>query len=394
MASFHLCNTNRVSNLYKSQATLPTFVSSPTPNVINPIKLYTNLENKSLVSKHTHAIDHIDKSIKPSMEYSPVKEAFPLKIGIIGLGEFGQFLAQAFNKQGHNVLGTSRSDYSKYCEENGIEFFQKLDDMCEAQPDVVLVCSSILSTADVVRKIPFHKLKPDTIIADVLSVKEFPKKLLMDVVPESFGILCTHPMFGKFSGKNSWEGLRFVYDKVRVSENSAQEKKCEQFLNIFQDEGCKMVEMSCETHDHYAAESQFITHTIARVLSIMELESTPIDTKGYETLMELVQNTTSHSSDLYEGLYLYNVNSGKMIDRLEKAFDVVKQNLFGKLRETLRKQMEEAVAVQKPSELKYSSHFLPTNNNVEGLSAFTWITELGNKSASVEHRNEVHHANV
>lgn len=95
-------------------------------------------------------------------------------------------------------------------------------------------------------------------------------------------------MFGKFSGKNSWEGLRFVYDKVRITENSIQEQKCERFLSIFQDEGCKMVNMSCKEHDQYAAESQFVTHTVANILSTMNLEATPIDTKGYETLMKLV----------------------------------------------------------------------------------------------------------
>lgn len=54
-----------------------------------------------------------------------------------------------------------------------------------------------------------------------------------------------------------------------------------------------MVEMSCEEHDQHAAESQFITHTVARILSHMNLESTPIDTKGYEALLELVNYMTS-----------------------------------------------------------------------------------------------------
>jgi arogenate dehydrogenase (NADP+) len=50
-----------------------------------------------------------------------------------------------------------------------------------------------------------------------------------------------------------------------------------------------MVEMSCEEHDKYAASSQFITHTVGRVLGQLTLESTPINTKGYETLLSLVR---------------------------------------------------------------------------------------------------------
>ena len=46
-----------------------------------------------------------------------------------------------------------------------------MEALCEEQPDVLLVCSSIVSTESVVRAIPLTKLRPDTIVADVLSVK-------------------------------------------------------------------------------------------------------------------------------------------------------------------------------------------------------------------------------
>lgn len=40
-----------------------------------------------------------------------------------------------------------------------------------------------------------------------------------------------------------------------------------------------MVNMSCEEHDRQAASTQFITHTVGRVLGAMELQATPIDTR-------------------------------------------------------------------------------------------------------------------
>lgn len=55
-------------------------------------------------------------------------------------------------------------------------------------------------------------------------------------LPPEFGVVCTHPMFGPESGKNSWAGLPFVYDKVRIAGNSAQDRKCAQFLSIFENE--------------------------------------------------------------------------------------------------------------------------------------------------------------
>lgn len=70
-----------------------------------------------------------------------------------------------------------------------------------------------------------------------------------------------------------------------------------------------MVEMSCEEHDRQAASTQFITHTVGRVLGEMALQPTPIDTRGFESLLALVDNTTHDSFDLYYGLFMYNAVS-------------------------------------------------------------------------------------
>ncbi|KAG8075567.1 hypothetical protein GUJ93_ZPchr0006g46399 [Zizania palustris] len=268
-----------------------------------------------------------------------------LRVGIVGFGNFGQFIAAGIQRQGHAVLATSRSDYSDYCARHGIRFFATVEALCEARPDVLLLCSSILSTEAVVRTIPFHKLHPDTVVADVLSVKQFPRNLLLQILPPGFGIVCTHPMFGPESGKNGWNGLPFVYDKVRVAQDGDQAAKCEQFLSMFEREGCRMVEMSCAEHDRYAAGSQFITHTIGRILAQLDLKSTPINTKGYETLLKLSENTVSDSFDLYYGLFMYNVNATEQMDNLEMAFEKVKQMLYGRLHDLLRKQIVERVPI-------------------------------------------------
>jgi hypothetical protein len=48
----------------------------------------------------------------------------------------------------------------------------------ECHPDVVLLVTSILSAESVVRSLPPHRLRGDTLFAEVLSVKEFPNRLL------------------------------------------------------------------------------------------------------------------------------------------------------------------------------------------------------------------------
>ena len=67
-----------------------------------------------------------------------------------------------------------------------------------------------------------------------------------------------------------------------------------------------MVEMGCAEHDQLAASTQFMTHTVGRVLGEMQLQPTAIDTRGYQSLLDLVDNTTNDSFDLYYGLFMYN----------------------------------------------------------------------------------------
>jgi prephenate dehydrogenase len=45
------------------------------------------------------------------------------------------------------------------------------------------------------------------------------RNVMLDVLPEDSDILCTHPMFGPESGKFGWQGLPFLYEKVRISDN-------------------------------------------------------------------------------------------------------------------------------------------------------------------------------
>lgn len=264
-----------------------------------------------------------------------------LRVGIVGFGNFGQFLAKTIVRQGHKVLAYSRSDYSDVARQLGVSYFLDADDFCEEHPEVIILCTSILSTEKVLMSLPLQRLKRSTLFVDVLSVKEFPRSLFLQRLPPYFDILCTHPMFGPESGKNGWNGLAFVYDRVRIGNEESRVSRCDQFLDIFAQEGCRMVEMSCEEHDKHAAGSQFITHTMGRILEKLGLESTRVNTKGYKTLLNLVENTAGDSFDLYYGLFMYNANAMEQLKRLDNAFEALKKQLFGRLHGVSRKQIFE-----------------------------------------------------
>ncbi|KAK3258250.1 hypothetical protein CYMTET_32697, partial [Cymbomonas tetramitiformis] len=170
-----------------------------------------------------------------------------LHIGIVGFGNFGQFIATRFVSQGHKVSCTSRTDYSTEAAQMGVTYFNSADDFCEDHPDVVILATSILSTEVVLGNLPVQRLRQSTLFVDVLSVKMFPRQLLLQRLPVQCDILCTHPMFGPESGKDSWDGLTFVYDPVRVNPSKGNRidgvERIKIFLDIWEQEGCKMVEM-------------------------------------------------------------------------------------------------------------------------------------------------------
>ncbi|PHU11296.1 Arogenate dehydrogenase 1, chloroplastic [Capsicum chinense] len=144
-----------------------------------------------------------------------------LNIAIVGFGNFGQFLAKDFVRQGHIVFAHSRTYYSNIANSLGVCFFQDPLDLCEQHPDVVVLCTSIIFIEPVLKSLPIQKLKRNILFVDVLSFKKFPQNIFLQVLPTHFDILCTYPMFGPESGKDSWKDLVFVFDKVRIGEGKS-----------------------------------------------------------------------------------------------------------------------------------------------------------------------------
>jgi arogenate dehydrogenase (NADP+), plant len=308
----------------------------------------------------------------------------PLTIGIVGFGRFGQFIAKTFRKYG-NVVVTSRSDYTDIANSMGATYIPMSDpEAFLAQGlDVIVIAVSIVSFDSTIKALaPYLRKEIDRqreriqhrssttaniasplhgpLIVDVLSVKEHPRNIMLEHLPEECDILCTHPMFGPDSGKNGWHKLNFVYEKTRIDKvvlrNSAEDAirgdgtfiddsggshsvhedseahvegmdRMERFLSIWEEEGCRMVPLSCREHDAYAANSQFITHLVGRVLGSQGLAETPIDTSGFQSVLKLVDTTTADSFDLFYGLYKYNQNSLETIKNLQAAMEDVVQNL-------------------------------------------------------------------
>mmetsp|Transcript_36631 Transcript_36631/g.41789 ORF Transcript_36631/g.41789 Transcript_36631/m.41789 type:complete len:415 (-) Transcript_36631:70-1314(-) len=314
-------------------------------------------------------------------EKGSVLRSKPLTIGIVGFGRFGQFIARTFQKHGRVVV-TSRSDYTEIASSMGVKYvpLKNPEQFLEEDLDVIVIAVSILSfEKTIIELVPYlskylkeRKRTSDEktekirgpLFVDVLSVKEHARELMLGLLPPECDILCTHPMFGPDSGKNGWKGLNFVYEKTRIDgvvlnnsegvikeshkeesevidqnshpfhpEDSSEESRIkafdrvERFLSIWEEEGCRMISMGCKDHDSYTANSQFVTHLMGRILGEQGLSNTPIDTTGFQSVLQLVDVTTADSFDLFYGLYKYNQNSIHIIQRLQLAMKRVVEDL-------------------------------------------------------------------
>ena len=175
-----------------------------------------------------------------------------LRIGIVGFGNFGQFLANAFSGS-HDVSAMSRSKrHHATASAMGLSSYFTFDDAAGffAQPlDVVVFAVSIVSFESTIARLrePLAASTSAPLLVDVLSVKEHPQTTLLAQAPAHMSILCTHPMFGPESGRFGWQDLPLVYDRVRLFDEHTD--VCERFLSVFEQAGCKMVDMPCSKHD-------------------------------------------------------------------------------------------------------------------------------------------------
>jgi prephenate dehydrogenase len=293
------------------------------------------------------------------MEKLSALRSKPLRIGVIGFGRFGQFIAKTLGRHG-SIFVTSRSDYTDVANGMGAEYvpLSEPETFLDKNLDVIILATSIVSFESTVKSLTPHlrdyvsRTGKGPLLVDVLSVKEHARDILLDELPDECDILCTHPMFGPDSGKNGWQNLNFVFEKTRVDKVVFDPSSCldfentndrafkeeysyteamdriERFLSIWEEEGCRMVPLSCKSHDEFAANSQFITHLMGRILGAQGLQKTPIDTKGFESVLKLIDSTTADSFDLFYGLYKFNIkNSISVINKLQNAMDDVVDNL-------------------------------------------------------------------
>ncbi|CAK0793571.1 unnamed protein product [Prorocentrum cordatum] len=253
-----------------------------------------------------------------------------MRIGVLGLGRFGRFLAKRLSKNNEVFVTSVEAEASAEADELSCRWLPwdtaVREMLLSHAVEVLVIATSIGSFAEVVGGLPLDAIrKAKPLVVDVLSVKSYPKRVMLGcLAKEGCDLLCTHPMFGPNSGSGAWHGLPFVFEIISAQHDYGRVKK---FLSIFEGEGCRMVAIPCEEHDKQTAPSQFITHLTGRVLSATGCKPSLIDTVGFQNLCTIAEHVGQDGVDLFRGLFKYNANSIQQLSMFKQAISEVERQL-------------------------------------------------------------------
>jgi len=253
-----------------------------------------------------------------------------LKIGIIGFGAFGQFLAQRFANS-HKVACIDQVDRSAEAQKLGVEYYASFDMANFLKDlDVVVLAVHLVDFEDVVLSLPVDRLR-GKLVVEVCPLSAHPKAVLLKNLGPDVDIVSSHPMFGSsahedpYSGA-TWDGRPMVYEKVRIADVG----RCDAFLRIFSDARCQMVEMSADQHDESTIDAEFVTHLTGRLLDRELLPPTPVTSKEYAALCDVADMTSGDSFDLFFGMFKFNSRAKEHLNKMRDNLAQVERQLAAK----------------------------------------------------------------
>ena len=226
-------------------------------------------------------------------------------VGIIGFGRFGKVLANILQR-GFAIKAYDPKPAGPF---PGVQFLD-LDTVLNEK--VVFIAVPIRHFESVIVDIS-TKLKKETTLIDVCSVKNYPVNIMLKILPDHIGVIATHPMFGPDSYMSN-SNLKMMINNTRDLYNQYSFWK-----RFFSDQSIQIIEMTPDQHDRLAAKTQGVTHFLGRMLKEFGIKKTNIDTQGFRDLLDLVGQTCNDTWELYADLQLYNPYTEDMVEKLKAS---------------------------------------------------------------------------
>jgi prephenate dehydrogenase len=210
------------------------------------------------------------------------------EIGIIGFGQFGQFMARHLAAH-FDVAVYDEADRRPQAAGIGVSW-RSFETAAACR--TVIFAVPLKAFADVLcRAAPY--LPPDALCLDVISVKLKPVELMLEHLPETVEIIGTHPLFGPQSGREGIAGLRIAFCPVRTTRAAEVKTFLADTLKL------KVLEKTPAEHDREMAHVQALTHFVARALDELHVAESDLATVSYEELMRAARLVSEDSWELF-----------------------------------------------------------------------------------------------
>ncbi|MCX6801728.1 MAG: bifunctional chorismate mutase/prephenate dehydrogenase [Candidatus Diapherotrites archaeon] len=232
------------------------------------------------------------------------------KIGIIGFGRFGQFMAGKL-KGNFEICAFDAVDRSAEAEKLGVALasFEEC-----ASSNIVIFAVPISSLRESLGKASAF-FTPGSIVFDVCSVKEFPVGAMAELVPPHCECIGTHPLFGPETAKNGLQGQKIVLCPVRT-------KRLEKIVSFLESLGLIVIFSGAEEHDRNMARSLSLVHFLGKGLIGIGADKVEFATRTHEMFLELMNIVRKDSKELFEDMHKFNRFAPearkKMVAELEK----------------------------------------------------------------------------
>jgi prephenate dehydrogenase len=209
-----------------------------------------------------------------------------LKAAIVGgYGEMGRWFERFLSDREMDVTLVGRSSHAHY-----------------SDFDVVVIAVPIDVTCDVIAHVA-PQMRPGAVLFDIASVKVKPVEQMLTSAPQGVELVSVHPLFGP--GMPDMEGQTVIVTPVRG------ERGCRFLVDLFENAGAQVEELSAEEHDHLMSVIQGLTH-FGYIATGVTLEALHFDIKRsrrfmspvYEILIDFVGRILGQNPALYASIQM------------------------------------------------------------------------------------------
>ncbi len=211
------------------------------------------------------------------------------RLGLFGLGAFGRLIVKHLSPY-FDIYAYDPSPHARAFARRHNVTLTTLEEAASCR--IVVLAAPIRALHDLAREIAPY-VHPRALVIDVGSVKMKPSKWLLETMPESAYILCTHPLFGPQSARKGIHDLEIVVCPVRLRRLAPIIRFLKETLDL------KVTVATPEEHDRALAAVQGLTHLIAKVMSGLEPLPTQHTTKSYDLLMQGIGLVSGDSDELF-----------------------------------------------------------------------------------------------